>query len=135
MSQHLFYKRWSWCTLLRNNMLMVKKGKWRKAILKNIKSNFSWWQWEKRVVNFTFNSNEYSVAHPALSPDDKTRLWPQDTPGFRSIRSIQSCTNGDIMENQKTLDLCLIQKLENFPFMSDEKRIAFCSDAQQGLED
>jgi hypothetical protein len=47
----------------------------------------------------------------------------------------KAATNGDIMENQKTLDLCLIQKLENFPFMSDENELHFAQMDNRVLED
>ena len=35
----------------------------------------------KNIVELPFNSNNYSVAHPALSPDDKELYFASNMPG------------------------------------------------------
>jgi hypothetical protein len=58
-----------------------------------------------------FNSN-YSVAHPALSPDDKTLYLCPDMLGTFGVSDLYKVAiNGDSYGEPENLDLCLIQKL------------------------
>ncbi|WP_340696483.1 hypothetical protein [Flavobacterium gyeonganense] len=56
----------------RNNFLNGKKGKDEKRItlLKLYKADFINDKWTN-ITELPFNSDQFSVAHPALSPDEK----------------------------------------------------------------
>jgi hypothetical protein len=60
---------------------MVKKGKDGNKITLNqiIQSHFRKWKWTN-VTELPFDSDNYSTAHPALSPDGKTLYFASDMP-------------------------------------------------------
>jgi hypothetical protein len=41
-----------------------------------------------QCTRITFNSNEYSVAHPALSVDEKTLYFASDMPGTKGLSDL-----------------------------------------------
>jgi hypothetical protein len=60
--------------------MVKKRSKWKwNNPNKNLQSGI------KKITNgqiqLPFNSNEYSTAHPTLSPDEKTYISPPDMPG------------------------------------------------------
>ena len=59
-----------------------KKGKDAKKItlLKIYKASLKDGNWSN-IVELPFNSNDYSVAHPALSVDENTLYFVSDMPG------------------------------------------------------
>ncbi len=83
-----------------------------------------------------FNSNEYSVAHPALSPDGKTLYFASDMPGTKGLSDLWSVSiNADgtfgtpknLGENINT------ESRETFPFISKDGRLFFATDGHVGL--
>ncbi len=75
----------------RNNFLDGKKGKSGEKItlIKIYKASFENEDWDK-ITELPFNSDSYSVAHPALSPDGKTLYFVSDMARkHRRIRHIQ----------------------------------------------
>ncbi|MFV7236984.1 flagellar motor protein MotB, partial [Flavobacterium sp. ZB4R12] len=66
----------------RNNFLEDKKGKDASGItlVKIYKASFENNQWTN-ITELPFDSNNYSTAHPALSPDEKTLYFASDMPG------------------------------------------------------
>ena len=65
----------------RNNFNNGKKGKDanRITLLKVYKATLIDNQW-KNAEELPFNSDSYSVAHPTLSPDEKTMYFASDMP-------------------------------------------------------
>jgi len=66
----------------RNNYLDGKKGKNESNItlIKIYKASIENNKWSN-ITELPFNSNNYSTAHPALSPDEKTLYFVSDMPG------------------------------------------------------
>ncbi|MBX9889349.1 MAG: OmpA family protein [Flavobacteriaceae bacterium] len=120
-----------------NNFLDGKKGKDSKRItlLKIYKATLEDGQW-RNVIELPFNSNQYSVAHPALSNDDKTLYFASDMPGtFGQSDLFKVTINEDgsysIPENLGTK--INTEGRETFPFISDENELYFATDGRQGL--
>lgn len=120
----------------RNNYVNGKKGKSsEKAILlKILKATLVDDKWEN-VVELPFNSNEYSVAHPALSPDDKTLYFASDMPGTLGASDLYKVSiDGDSYGEPENLGPVFnTEARETFPFISDENELYFASDGQLGL--
>lgn len=86
------------------------------------------------IVSLPFNSPEYSVEHPALSPDEKTLYFASDMPGtlgsfdIFSV-SVDGLTYGvptNLGENINT------SKREQFPFVSKDHQLYFSSNGLEG---
>jgi outer membrane protein OmpA-like peptidoglycan-associated protein/tetratricopeptide (TPR) repeat protein len=122
----------------RNNFLDGKKGKdknktIRLKIYKATKSgDYSW----TNVVELPFNSKEYSVAHPALSPDGKKLYFSSDMPGTNGMSDLWYV---DILGNDSygtPINLgseINTEARESFPFISDKNNLYFSSDGRSGL--
>ncbi|WP_348824734.1 OmpA family protein [Flavobacterium aestuarii] len=85
------------------------------------------------VVSLPFNSAEYSVEHPALSPDEKTLYFASDMPGTMGSFdifsvSVDGLTYGlpkNLGENINT------SKREQFPFVSKDNQLYFSSNGRE----
>jgi outer membrane protein OmpA-like peptidoglycan-associated protein len=121
----------------RNNYLEGKKGQDENKVtlVKLYKASFGEKDWTN-VTELPFNSNNYSTAHPSLSPDEKTLYFVSDMPGTMGESdifkvSINSDGSYGIPQNLgKTINT--VGK-ETFPFVSDENEIYFSSDTHSGL--
>jgi outer membrane protein OmpA-like peptidoglycan-associated protein/tetratricopeptide (TPR) repeat protein len=88
------------------------------------------------IVELPFNSNSYNVAHPALSPDEKTLYFASDMPGTKGMSDIFKVEiTGD---NTYGIPVNLTGGLntearETFPYITQENELYFASDGQQGL--
>lgn len=120
----------------RNNYVDGKKGRSGEKVmlLKILKATFIDDKWQN-VVELPFNSNEYSTAHPALSPDDKTLYFASDMPGTLGMSDLYKVSiNGDSYGEPENLGPVFnTEARETFPFMSDENELYFASDGQLGL--
>ncbi|WP_409416687.1 OmpA family protein [Flavobacterium sp. PS2] len=121
----------------RNNYLNSKKGKDNKSItlLKLYKATLTDNQWGN-VTELPFNSNDYSVAHPALSLDEKTLYFASDMPGtlgqsdLFSVKINSDGSYGVPMNLGKTINT---EGRESFPFISGDNELYFASDGHPGL--
>ncbi|MES2573744.1 MAG: OmpA family protein [Bacteroidota bacterium] len=121
----------------RNNYLDGKKGKDGNNItlIKIYKANFENDNWTN-VTELPFDSNTYSVAHPALSPDEKTLYFVSDMPGtFGQSDIFKTKINDDgsfgVPENLgKAINT---EGKETFPIFTDENELYFASDGHPGL--
>lgn len=121
----------------RNNSVNGKRRKNEKNItfLKLYKAVLIDDQW-KEVQELPFNSDEYSVAHPALSPDEKTLYFASDMPGTYGLSDIFKVSIADDGTFGKPENLgpeINTEGRETFPFISDENEIYFASDGRPGL--
>jgi outer membrane protein OmpA-like peptidoglycan-associated protein/tetratricopeptide (TPR) repeat protein len=92
-------------------------------------------QWGN-VVELPFNSNEYSCAHPALSPDDKTLYFASNMPGAvgqSDIFKVAINSDGTFGTPESLGGGINTEARETFPFVTDENEIFFASDGQLGL--
>jgi outer membrane protein OmpA-like peptidoglycan-associated protein/tetratricopeptide (TPR) repeat protein len=121
----------------RNNYNDGKQGKDDKktTLLKIYKASFDGKDWTN-VVELPFNSNQYSVAHPALSPDDKTLYFASDMPGTlgqADIFKVGINTDGSYGTPTNLGKGINTQGRETFPFVSDENELYFATDGHPGL--
>jgi outer membrane protein OmpA-like peptidoglycan-associated protein/tetratricopeptide (TPR) repeat protein len=119
----------------RNNYL-AKKGKDKEGavLLKLYKATLNGDQWSN-VTELPFNSNEYSVAHPALSPDNKTLYFASNMPGTMGQSDIfKVAINGDSFGTPENIGNGInTEGRETFPFITPENELFFASDGHPGL--
>lgn len=124
----------------RNNYINNKEGKPDKK--NNLKTNnlkiysatWSGSEWNN-VKELPFDSKEYSVGHPSLSPDGKTLYFTSDMPGGMggtdiykvSIDSTGYGTPQNLGEPVNT------EHDETFPFMDTDGTLYFSSNGHAGL--
>ncbi|MGB3345109.1 MAG: OmpA family protein [Aequorivita sp.] len=122
----------------RNNFLDGKKGKdksktMRLKLYKATKTGENTWT---NVVELPFNSNDYSVAHPALSPDGKKLYFSSDMPGTMGMSDLWyvDVLGNDNYGNPVNLGPEInTAARESFPFISEKNNLYFSSDGRSGL--
>jgi outer membrane protein OmpA-like peptidoglycan-associated protein/tetratricopeptide (TPR) repeat protein len=120
----------------RNNFLKGKKGKDSKktTLLKLYKATLDGDIW-KEVTELPFNSNEYSVAHPALSVDEKTLYFASDMPGTiggSDLFKVSINSNGSYGAPINLGKNINTEGRETFPMIT-ENELYFASDGHPGL--
>lgn len=119
----------------RNNFL-TKKGKDKDGavLLKLYKATLNGDKWEN-ITELPFNSDQYSVAHPAISADGKTLYFVSNMPGTIGQSDIfKVAINGDTYGTPENLGNTInTEGRETFPFISPENELFFASDGHPGL--
>ncbi len=116
----------------KNTFNRDKKGVSRLKIYKSEFRNGSWGPSEE----LPFNSDNYSIAHPALGKDDKKLYFSSDMPGTLGASDIFEV---DILEDgsygePKNLGAAInTEGKETFPFISERNILYFASDGHPGL--
>ncbi len=88
------------------------------------------------VVDLPFNSDQYSCAHPALSPDDKILYFASNMPGTvgqSDIFKVAINSDGTFGTPESLGGGINTEARETFPFVSNENELFFASDGQLGL--
>ena len=121
----------------RNNYLDGKKGKDddKITLIKIYKATLENNSWSN-ITEIPFNSDNYSVAHPALSPDEKTLYFASDMPGtigLSDLFKVQINDNGTYGIPENLGNTINTEGRETFPFVNDENEIYFASDGHPGL--
>ncbi len=121
----------------RNNFLSGKKGKDSKRItlLKLYKADFVNDKWTN-ITELPFNSDQFSVAHPALSADEKTLYFASDMPGSlgqSDLYSVEIKSDGTFGKPQNLGPAINTEGRETFPFVSGDNELYFASDGRPGL--
>lgn len=121
----------------RNNYLNGKKGrsKDRTILLKLYKATLNGDKWDN-VVALPFNNDNYSVAHPALSLDEKTMYFASDMPGTKGESDLFKVTinsDGSYGTPENLGDKINTDGKETFPFLTDANELYFSSDGHPGL--
>ncbi|WP_166925160.1 OmpA family protein [Flavobacterium poyangense] len=121
----------------RNNYSNGKKGKDSKnsTLLKLYKAVLQEGKWGN-VTELPFNSNEYSIAHPALSIDEKTLYFASDMPGTLGQSDLFSVKINDDGSFGNPINLGAIintEGRETFPSISADNELYFASDGRPGL--
>lgn len=86
------------------------------------------------IISLPFNSDDYSVEHPALSPDEKILYFASDMPGTLGSFDVFSVNiNLGAFDTPKNLGpLINTDKREQFPFVSKDNKLYFSSDGHLG---
>ncbi|CAD5341590.1 OmpA family protein [Flavobacterium bizetiae] len=121
----------------RNNYVNGKKGKDENKITlikiykATLDNNGKW----TNIIELPFNSDNYSVGHPALSPDEKTLYFASDMPGTIGQSDIYKVSiNGDSYGPPQNLGSTInTEGKETFPYVTSENEIYFASDGHPGL--
>ena len=88
------------------------------------------------VIELPFNSDQYSVAHPALSPDEKTLYFASDMPGTvgqSDLFKVKINEDGSYGNPENMGNKINTEGRETFPFVSAENELYFASDGHLGL--
>lgn len=88
------------------------------------------------VVELPFNSDEYSTAHPALSPDEKTLYFASDMPGTlgqSDLYKVAIHSDGSFGTPENLGDKINTEASETFPFVTQDNELYFASDGHPGL--
>ncbi|MES2748384.1 MAG: OmpA family protein [Bacteroidota bacterium] len=120
----------------RNNFLNGKKGKSgdKTTLLKVYKATLEGDQWTN-ITELPINSNSYSVAHPALSKDEKTLYFASDMPGTlgqSDIFKVAITGDGTYGTPENLGNKINTEGRETFPFIADDE-LYFSSDGYPGL--
>ena len=121
----------------RNNYLDGKKGKDGNDItlIKIYKASLVDDKWTN-VTELPFDSDNYSTAHPALSPDGKILYFASDMPGTlgqSDLFKVVINADGTFGTPQNLGNTINTEGKETFPFVNDENEIYFASDGHPGL--
>lgn len=118
----------------RNNSKKGRHTASKFSTLQILKAEFKDGKWTNIVV-LPFNSDTYSVEHPALSYDEKTLYFASDMPGSLGSFDLFSVDiiggNYSAPKNLGT-QINTIRK-EQFPFVSKDNTLYFSSDGHMGF--
>lgn len=121
----------------RNNYVNGKKGKSENKInfIKLYKATLENNKWTN-ITALPFTSDNYSTAHPALSPDERTLYFASDMPGTlgqSDLFKVSINDNGGFGTPENLGKSINTEGKETFPFVTDENEIYFASDGRPGL--
>lgn len=121
----------------RNNFFngKFKKNSENTHALKIYKATLVDGEWTD-IESMPFNNDEYSVAHPALSVDEKQLYFASDMPGTKGMSDIFVVDINEDGTYGVPLNLGFkinTEGRENFPFVSDKGILYFSSDGHLGL--
>ena len=122
----------------RNNFFEGKKGRDKEKTIKlklykATKSGDSIWS---NIVELPFSSDEYSVAHPALSVDEKRLYFASDMPGTfgqSDIWYVDILGDNTFGSPVNLGSVVNTEARESFPFISNKNKLYFSSDDHTGL--
>ena len=84
----------------------------------------------------SFSSDQYSIAHPALSPDGQTLYFASDMPGTKGLSDIWKVAilgDGSYGEVVNLGDKINTEARETFPFVTSDNKLFFATDGHVGL--
>jgi len=123
----------------RNNFNDGKKGKDADRItrLKLYKATYnakdSVWG---NVTEISLNNNNYSVAHPTLTPDEKTMYFVSDMPGTygqSDLWKVSLTEDGTFGTPANLGTMINTEGKETFPYVTDENELYFATDGHPGV--
>ena len=109
-----------------------RNGTIRLKIYKAEKLGDSW----SDPIELPFSSDEYSVSHPALSPDNKKLYFASDMPGttgFSDLWVVDILGDNEFGEPRNLGPKVNTEGRENFPYISKKGNLYFSSDGRPGL--
>jgi outer membrane protein OmpA-like peptidoglycan-associated protein len=121
----------------RNNQLKTKAktDTLNTVLLKIYKATFDGKKWTN-VIELPFNSDNFSCAHPALSPDEKELYFSSNRPGAKGMSDIYKIAilEKDTFGAPENLGESInTEGRETFPFITQDNVLIFASDARAGL--
>ncbi|MDN3725351.1 OmpA family protein [Aequorivita sp. SDUM287046] len=125
----------------RNTYLDGKKGldkskKYKTLRLTLYKATKTGDQNWSNIVELPFNDKEFSIAHPALSPDEKRLYFSSDMPGtigMSDLWYVEILGNNNYSAPVNLGPSINTVARESFPFISENNNLYFSSDGRSGL--
>jgi outer membrane protein OmpA-like peptidoglycan-associated protein len=131
-----FTKDQNFIVFTRNNTSKGKAGKSSEGVRKlklysSVNKNGKWVE----IQELPFNSNEYSVGHPAFSPDNTKMYFVSDMPGGYGGTDIYvvEFNNGQWGTPVNMGKEINTEGNEMFPFAAEGENLYFSSDGHEGL--
>jgi outer membrane protein OmpA-like peptidoglycan-associated protein len=120
----------------RNNYFNGKYAKSSKGVnnLKIFRAKWNGTSWNEE--NLVINSDEYSVGHPALSPDGAWLYYASDMPGGKGetdIYRVAINSDGSLGTPENLAGNVNTEGKEMFPFVDKNGNLFFASDGHIGL--
>jgi outer membrane protein OmpA-like peptidoglycan-associated protein/tetratricopeptide (TPR) repeat protein len=121
----------------RNNFLNgdYEKSESGRSKLKIYRASLVNGEWQE-IEELPFNSDEYEVSHPALSPDNSTLYFSSDMEGGYGASDLYMVSindDGSFGEPQNLGANINTEGRENFPFIDADGKLFFSSDGHLGL--
>ena len=121
----------------RNNFLDGKRrsDEKRVTLLKLYKATLVDGKWQN-IMELPFNSDQFSVAHPALSTDEKTLYFASDMPGSfgqSDLFKVSINEDGTFGKPENLGSEINTEGRETFPYISGDNELFFASDGRPGL--
>ena len=121
----------------RNNFLDGKRrsDEKRVTLLKLYKATLVDGKWQN-ITELPFNSDQFSVAHPALSTDGKTLYFASDMPGSfgqSDLFKVSINEDGTFGKPENLGSEINTEGRETFPYISGDNELFFASDGRPGL--
>ncbi|HSP11815.1 MAG TPA: OmpA family protein [Salegentibacter sp.] len=121
----------------RNNYFNNREGRRDKNAtnhLKIYKASLNGNVWEN-VTELAINDDEYSVGHPALSPDGNTLYFTSDMPGGFGGTDIYKVdiSDGELGDPENLGENINTEQDESFPFIDEDGALYFSSNGHGGL--
>jgi len=121
----------------RNNFIDGKKGvdARKSTLLKMYKATLEGDNWTN-ITEVPFNSNDYSVAHPALSADEKTLYFASNMPGSlgqSDLYKVAINSDGSFGTPTNLGNVINTEGRETFPMVTSDGELYFASDGHPGL--
>ena len=121
----------------RNNYLNGKRLADEKntTLLKLYKATKNGDDWED-IIELPFNSDQFSVAHPALSPDEKYLYFASDMPGTYGLADLWRVSinvDGTFGKTENLGKTINTPGRETFPFITASNELYFATDGHPGL--
>lgn len=113
----------------------AKRSKEGVILLKIFKAELVDGTW-KNIQELNINSDEFSTAHPALSPDEKYLYFSSDRPGGfgkSDLYKAEILADGSLGEPQNLGPEINTEAREVFPFLATDELLYFASDGHPGL--
>lgn len=134
-SNAIFTKDGRFMYFTRNNSNHGRRGKNADKIsnIQIFRAEFVKDKWTN-ITALPFNSPDYSVEHPALSPDEKTLYFASDMPGtLGSFDIFKVSVDGTNYGTPINLgDKINTTKREQFPFVDNDNNLYFASNGHAG---
>lgn len=136
-SNAIFTKDGKTMYFTRNNFIKGKKSKDKNKVthLKIYKAQLIDTNWTN-ITELPFNGDNFSVEHPALSPDEKQLFFSSDMPGSLGSFDLFVVTinkDGTFSQPKNLGSKINTNHREQFPFISSNNMLYFASDGHFGL--